>query len=92
MMGTFLSDASYNVNDTVCFSYPILVSRITCNSKGRCIVLVSKQTAGNIGKVEDIKTYRLSLLKGTRLEGEKTVDTMIGHGYWDRLSLIQVSI
>jgi len=92
---TFLSDASYNVNDTCLVQLPDFGIKHHVQLKEGCSVIVTRgENAGNIGKVEEIKTGSFSLPKRVLVSmGEKTVELPIDivMAVGTDSSLIQVS-
>ena len=86
---TFLSDASYNVNDTCLVELPDFGIKNHVPLKEGCSVIVTRGgNAGNVGKVEEIKTGSFSLPKRVLVSmGEKNcrVTNRNCHGYWNRL-------
>ena len=92
---TFLSKESYNVNDTCLIDLPKFGIKNHVQLKEGCTVIVTRgENAGNIGKVEEIKTGSFSLPKRVLVSmGEKTVelpiDIVMAIGV--ESSLIQVS-
>jgi small subunit ribosomal protein S4e len=92
---TFLSEESYNVNDTCLIELPKFGIKNHVQLKEGCNVIVTRgENAGNIGKVKEIKTGSFSLPKRVFLSmGEKTVelpvDIVMAIGV--ESSLIQVS-
>ena len=92
---TFLSKESYNVNDTCLIDLPKFGIKNHVPLKQGCTVIVTRgENAGNIGKVEEIKTGSFSLPKRVLVStGEKTVelpiDIVMAIGV--ESSLIQVS-
>jgi small subunit ribosomal protein S4e len=93
---TFLSDASYNVNDTCLVELPDFGIKNHVPLKEGCSVIVTRgENAGNVGKVEEIKTGSFSLPKRVLVSmGEKTVELPIEivMAIGIDSSLIQVSI
>ena len=73
---TFLSKESYNVNDTCLIDLPKFGIKNHVQLKEGCTVIVTRgENAGNIGKVEEIKTGSFSLPKRILVSmGEKTVE------------------
>ena len=73
---TFLSKESYNVNDTCLVDLPKFGIKNHVQLKEGCTVIVTRgENAGNIGKVEEIKTGSFSLPKRILVSmGEKTVE------------------
>lgn len=73
---TFLSKESYNVNDTCLIDLPKFGFKNHVQLKEGCTVIVTRgENAGNIGKVEEIKTGSFSLPKRVLVSiGEKTVE------------------
>jgi len=73
---TFLSKESYNVNDTCLIDLPKFGIKNHVQLKVGCTVIVTRgENAGNIGKVEEIKTGSFSLPKRVLVSmGEKTVE------------------
>ena len=73
---TFLSKESYNVNDTCLIDLPKFGIKNHVQLKVGCTVIVTRgENAGNIGKVEEIKTGSFSLPKRILVSmGEKTVE------------------
>jgi small subunit ribosomal protein S4e len=73
---TFLSKESYNVNDTCLIDLPKFGIKNHVRLKEGCTVIVTRgENAGNIGKVEEIKTGSFSLPKRVLVSmGEKTVE------------------
>jgi len=92
---TFLSDESYNVDDTCLIELPTFGIKNHVQLKEGCSVIVTRgENAGNIGRVEEIKTGSFSLPKRVLVSiGEKTVELPIGIVMAIGLesSLIQVS-
>lgn len=92
---TFLSEESYNVNDTCLIELPKFGIKNHVPLKEGCNVIVTRgENAGNIGKVKEIKTGSFSLPKRIFVSmGEKTVelpvDIVMAIGV--ESSLIQVS-
>ncbi len=92
---TFLSEESYNVNDTCLIELPNFGIKNHVQLKEGCNVIVTRgENAGNIGKVKEIKTGSFSLPKRIFVSmGEKTVelpvDIVMAIGV--ESSLIQVS-
>jgi len=92
---TFLSEESYSVNDTCLIELPSFGIKNHVQLKEGCSVIVTRgENAGNIGKVEEIKTGSFSLPKRVLVSmGEKTVelpiDIVMAIGFDS--SLIQVS-
>ena len=92
---TFLSKESYNVNDTCLVDLPKFGIKNHVQLKEGCTVIVTRgENAGNIGKVEEIKTGSFSLPRRVLVSmGEKTVelpiDIVMAIGV--ESSLIQVS-
>ncbi|TLX67596.1 MAG: 30S ribosomal protein S4e [Thaumarchaeota archaeon] len=92
---TFLSEESYSVNDTCLIELPSFGIKNYVQLKEGCSVIVTRgENAGNIGKVEEIKTGSFSLPKRVLVSmGEKTVelpiDIVMAIGFDS--SLIQVS-
>jgi small subunit ribosomal protein S4e len=92
---TFLSEESYNVNDTCLIELPKFGIKNHVQLKEGCNAIVTRgENAGNIGKVKEIKTGSFSLPKRVFLSmGEKTVelpvDIVMAIGV--ESSLIQVS-
>ena len=76
---TFLSKESYNVNDTCLIDLPKFGIKNHVQLKEGCTVIVTRgENAGNIGKVEEIKTGLFSLPKRVLVSmGEKTVELPI---------------
>lgn len=76
---TFLSKESYNVNDTCLIDLPKFGIKNHVPLKEGCTVIVTRgENAGNIGKVEEIKTGSFSLPKRVLVSiGEKTVELPI---------------
>ena len=76
---TFLSKESYNVNDTCLIDLPKFGIKNHVQLKEGCTVIVTRgENAGNIGKVEEIKTGSFSLPKRVLVSiGEKTVELPI---------------
>lgn len=76
---TFLSKESYNVNDTCLVDLPKFGIKNHVQLKEGCTVIVTRgENAGNIGKVEEIKTGSFSLPKRVLVSmGEKTVELPI---------------
>lgn len=76
---TFLSKDSYNVNDTCLIDLPKFGIKNHVQLKEGCTVIVTRgENAGNIGKVEEIKTGSFSLPKRILVSmGEKTVELPI---------------
>jgi len=76
---TFLSKESYNVNDTCLIDLPKFGIKNHVQLKEGCTVIVTRgENAGNIGKVEEIKTGSFSLPKRILVSmGEKTVELPI---------------
>jgi len=76
---TFLSKESYNVNDTCLIDLPKFGIKNHVQLKEGCSVIVTRgENAGNIGKVEEIKTGSFSLPKRVLVSmGEKTVELPI---------------
>jgi small subunit ribosomal protein S4e len=76
---TFLSKESYNVNDTCLIDLPKFGIKNYVPLKEGCTVIVTRgENAGNIGKVEEIKTGSFSLPKRVLVSiGEKTVELPI---------------
>lgn len=76
---TFLSKESYNVNDTCLIDLPKFGIKNHVQLKDGCTVIVTRgENAGNIGKVEEIKTGSFSLPKRVLVSmGEKTVELPI---------------
>ena len=76
---TFLSKESYNVNDTCLIDLPKFGIKNHVQLKVGCTVIVTRgENAGNIGKVEEIKTGSFSLPKRVLVSmGEKTVELPI---------------
>lgn len=76
---TFLSKESYNVNDTCLVDLPKFGIKNHVQLKEGCTVIVTRgENAGNIGKVEEIKTGSFSLPKRILVSmGEKTVELPI---------------
>lgn len=76
---TFLSKESYNVNDTCLIDLPKFGIKNHVQLKEGCTVIVTRgENAGNIGKVEEIKTGSFSLPKRVSVSmGEKTVELPI---------------
>ena len=76
---TFLSKESYNVNDTCLIDLPKFGFKNHVQLKEGCTVIVTRgENAGNIGKVEEIKTGSFSLPKRVLVStGEKTVELPI---------------
>ena len=76
---TFLSKESYNVNDTCLVDLPKFRIKNHVQLKEGCTVIVTRgENAGNIGKVEEIKTGSFSLPKRVLVSmGEKTVELPI---------------
>lgn len=76
---TFLSKESYNVNDTCLIDLPNFGIKNHVQLKEGCTVIVTRgENAGNIGKVEEIKTGSFSLPKRVLVSmGEKTVELPI---------------
>jgi small subunit ribosomal protein S4e len=76
---TFLSKESYNVNDTCLIDLPKFGIKNHVQLKEGCAVIVTRgENAGNIGKVEEIKTGSFSLPKRVLVSiGEKTVELPI---------------
>jgi small subunit ribosomal protein S4e len=73
---TFLSKERYNVNDTFLIDLPEFGIKNHVQLKEGCSVIVTRgENAGNIGKVEEIKTGSFSLPKRVLVSmGEKTVE------------------
>ncbi len=92
---TFLSEESYSVNDTCLIELPSFGIKNHVQLKEGCSVIVTRgENAGNIGKVEEIKTGSFSFPKRVLVSmGEKTVelpiDIVMAIGFDS--SLIQVS-
>ncbi len=92
---TFLSGESYSVNDTCLIELPSFGIKNHVQLKEGCSVIVTRgENAGNIGKVEEIKTGSFSLPKRVLVSmSEKTVelpiDIVMAIGFDS--SLIQVS-
>jgi len=92
---TFLSEESYSVNDTCLIELPSFGIKNHVQLKEGCSVIVTRgENAGNIGKIEEIKTGSFSLPKRVLVSmGEKTVelpiDIVMAIGFDS--SLIQVS-
>lgn len=76
---TFLSKESYNVNDTCLIGLPKFGIKNHVQLKEGCTVIVTRgENAGNIGKVEEIKSGSFSLPKRVLVSmGEKTVELPI---------------
>ena len=76
---TFLSKESYNVNDTCLIDLPKFGIKNHVQLKEGCTIIVTRgENAGNIGKVEEIKTGSFSLPKRVLVSiGEKTVELPI---------------
>jgi small subunit ribosomal protein S4e len=76
---TFLSKESYNVNDTCLIDLPKFGIKNHVQLKEGCTVIVTRgENAGNIGKVEEIKSGSFSLPKRVLVSmGEKTVELPI---------------
>jgi small subunit ribosomal protein S4e len=76
---TFLSKESYNVNDTCLIDLPKFGIKNHVELKEGCTVIVTRgENAGNIGKVEEIKSGSFSLPKRVLVSmGEKTVELPI---------------
>jgi small subunit ribosomal protein S4e len=76
---TFLSKESYNVNDTCLIDLPKFGIKNHVQLKEGCTVIVTRgENAGNIGKVEEIKTGSFSLPRRVLVSmGEKTVELPI---------------
>jgi len=76
---TFLSKESYDVNDTCLVDLPKFGIKNHVQLKEGCTVIVTRgENAGNIGKVEEIKTGSFSLPKRVLVSmGEKTVELPI---------------
>src|SRR5918995_1017670 len=76
---TFLSEEAYNVNDTCLVELPKFGIKNHVQLKGGCSVIVTRgENAGNIGKVEVIKSGSFSLPKRISVSiGEKTVELPI---------------
>jgi small subunit ribosomal protein S4e len=76
---TFLSKESYNVKDTCVIDLPKFGIKNHVQLKEGCTVIVTRgENAGNIGKVEEIKTGSFSLPKRVLVSmGEKTVELPI---------------
>jgi small subunit ribosomal protein S4e len=76
---TFLSKESYNVNDTCLIDLPKFGIKNHVELKEGCTVIVTRgENAGNIGKVEEIKSGSFSLPKRVLVsKGEKTVELPI---------------
>ena len=76
---TFLSKESYNVNDTCLVDLPKFGIKNHVQLKEGCTVIVTRgENAGNIGKVEEIKTGSFSLPRRVLVSmGEKTVELPI---------------
>ena len=76
---TFLSKESYNVNDTCLIDLPKFGIKNHVPLKEGCTVIVTRgENAGNIGKVEEIKTGSFSLPKRVLVSmGKKTVELPI---------------
>ena len=76
---TFLSKESYNVNDTCLIDLPKFGIKNHVQLKEGCTVIVTRgENAGNIGKVEEIKTGSFSLPKRVLVSmREKTVELPI---------------
>jgi small subunit ribosomal protein S4e len=92
---TFLSEESYNVNDTCLIELPKFGIKNHVQLKEGCSVIVTRgENAGNIGKVEEIKAGSFSLPKRVLVTiGEKTVELPIDivMAVGTDSSLIQVS-
>ena len=92
---TFLSEESYNVNDTCLIELPKFGIKNHVQLKDGCSVIVTRgENAGNIGKVEEIKAGSFSLPKRVLVSiGEKTVELPIDivMAVGTDSSLIQVS-
>ncbi|MGE5822366.1 MAG: 30S ribosomal protein S4e [Nitrososphaerota archaeon] len=92
---TFLSEESYNVNDTCLIELPKFGIKNHVQLKEGCSVIVTRgENAGNIGKVEEIKSGSFSLPKRILVSmGEKTVELPIDivMAIGTDTSLIQVS-
>jgi small subunit ribosomal protein S4e len=92
---TFLSEESYNVNDTCLIELPKFgIKNHVQLKEGSNVIVTRGENAGNIGKVKEIKTGSFSLPKRVILSmGEKTVelpvDTVMAIGV--ESSLIRVS-
>ncbi|HEY9399593.1 MAG TPA: S4 domain-containing protein [Nitrososphaeraceae archaeon] len=73
---TFLSEESYNVNDTCLIELPKFGIKNHVPLKEGCNVIVTRgENAGNIGKVKEIKTGSFSLPKRIFVSmSEKTVE------------------
>jgi len=76
---TFLSKESYNVNDTCLIDLPKFGIKNHVPLKQGCTIIVTRgENAGNIGKVEEIKTGSFALPKRVLVSmGEKTVELPI---------------
>jgi len=76
---TFLSKESYNVNDTCLIDLHKFGIKNHVQLKEGCTVIVTRgENAGNIGKVEEIKSGSFSLPKRVLVSmGEKTVELPI---------------
>jgi small subunit ribosomal protein S4e len=76
---TFLSKELYNVNDTCLIDLPKFGIKNHVQLKEGCTVIVTRgENAGNIGKLEEIKTGSFSLPKRVLVSmGEKTVELPI---------------
>jgi len=76
---TFLSKESYNVNDTCLIDLPKFGIKNHVQLKEGCTIIVTRgENAGNIGKVEEIKSGSFSLPKRVLVSmGEKTVELPI---------------
>jgi len=76
---TFLTKESYNVNDTCLIDLPKFGIKNHVQLKEGCTVIVTRgENAGNIGKVEEIKSGSFSLPKRVLVSmGEKTVELPI---------------
>jgi small subunit ribosomal protein S4e len=92
---TFLSEESYNVNDTCLIELPKFGIKNHVQLKEGCSVIVTRgENAGNIGKVEEIKAGSFSLPKRVLVTiGDKTVELPIDivMAVGTDSSLIQVS-
>lgn len=92
---TFLSEESYDVNDTCLIELPKFGIKNHVQLKDGCIVIVTRgENAGNIGKVEEIKAGSFSLPRRVLVSiGEKTVELPIDivMAVGTDSSLIQVS-